>query len=170
MMLKITGCLIIIVTGALLGFGMGEKYLIREQILNDITVFLRNLKNNVMYKKDTTAQAIYNAAFMSNFKKLHFFTNYEEGDNNFPQTLKTALYKTENKIKLYLLLNETECFKNTLLQLGTTNTSEEIEKLNFSISFFEEALQNAKIQTKIQLKLYKSLGLAGGIGVAILFL
>ncbi len=169
MILKVIGSLIIIVTCAIIGYRKGEEFVIRQQILQDITIFLRNLKNNIMYRRDTTQQAIQNAVITSNFSKLIINTNFID-DDDFQSQLQQTFKSTKNDVNEYLLLSEAKQFENTVMRIGDCNKQEEIEKLNFSITFFEEALQNAKIQAKVQLKLYKSLGLAAGVAIAILFL
>ncbi len=169
LLVKLCGAVILIISSSLIGYKKGEKYVVRAKILQEIILILRSVKQNIMYKKDTTAKALCEALKTNSLT----YIKIELDENNcpeFPKVLKKSLNDVENQIEQYLNKQEINNFFETLYNLGAAWANEEVDNLNFSISFFESIAQKAKDEASIQLKLYKSLGIAAGAGLALLFL
>ncbi len=169
MTFKLIGAVFVIVASSLIGYKKGESYVIRTQVIGDIITMLRSIKNNILYKKDTTAKAIYSALLCENLRYISF-TIDEDSSPEFPMLLKKSLESAELSIGQYLSTQEKSVFVETLCKLGSSNAKEEVEKLQFAEIYFDELHKKAKEEAKVHLKLYKSLGVAAGAGLVILFL
>ncbi len=166
---KFFGAVIVIASCSLIGYKKGKQYVIRMQIIEDVVLILRSLKNNILYRKDTTAKAICDAFNNSTIKYVKINLSKEDS-TLFPKELNKALKAEENYLIQYLDKQEIEVFYNTLCNMGGSGANEEIEKLNFTIVSFEGILNLATKEAKIQMKLYKSLGICAGVGAVLFFI
>ncbi len=169
MTFKFIGAVFVIAACALIGYKKGESFVIRAEILAEIVTMLRSIKNNILYKKDTTAKAINNALMCENLRHISF-TIDEDNTPNFPGLLKKSLSGTEKVMALYLSKHEIAEFFNMLYRLGGANAKEETQKLEYTALYFDNLQKKADENAKVQLKLYKSLGFAAGAAIVLLFI
>ncbi|MEG2930715.1 MAG: stage III sporulation protein AB [Ruthenibacterium sp.] len=169
LIVKFAGALLLFITGALLGCKKGEQSVLRAQLLADMVLFLRAVQNNIRYRRDTTAEILYDTIANCRMRRLVFLLEKVSAPM-LPQALQTALGKMENETGDVILPQEMQQFARALLHLGGGSAEEETQKLSFTIATLENAAQEAEQQAKIQRRLYRTMGFSGGVAAALLFL
>ncbi len=166
---KAFGALFIIFYCTALGIKKGVKFTTRYEILNEITLYLSTIKYNIIYKKDTKQYIINSANLNSQIKyiklKLSECESYE-----FQNELSKALniFKIDNSN--YLSQDELLSFCELLNNLGSSNSFEEEQKINYTIEEFKNKAKYEHNKAKEQSKLYKTLGFCAGVAIALMLL
>ncbi len=169
MMFKVFGAVFIVFFCT--GFGMkkGLIYIKRSELLSEIAFYLTDIKNNLIYRKDTKQFILKNVALNTNLK----FINLNITKNN----LQDFECELENEIDIFTKENssclkedELVLFKNILLELGSTGAKEQEQKLLYAIEIFEKKAKISSEKAKEQSKLYKTLGFCSGVAIALMLI
>lgn len=166
---KALGALLLLMTGALLGYRKGERFMLRATLLEDMTEFLHYLQSNLRYRRDTTANMLREAARNCPCKKLRFSLT-ETDTAHLPEALQQALAAFWEETRPYLLPQELEIFNRALLNLGEGSADEETQKLGYALATLTQAAEAAREDAQKQQKLYRAVGVSGGAAAALLFL
>ncbi|MEG0769203.1 MAG: stage III sporulation protein AB [Ruthenibacterium sp.] len=169
LIVKMSGALLLFVTGVLLGCKKGEQAVVRAQLLADMVLFLRTVQNNIRYRRDTTAEILYDTIAHCHMRQLIVVLDKVDAPQ-LPQALQAALGKIAQETNTMILPQEMQQFARALLNLGKGGAEEETQRLSFPIATLENAAEEAEKQAKIQRRLYRTMGISGGAAAALLFL
>ncbi len=168
-MLKIIGSLFIVFFCADFGMKKGKTFLVRSELLSEIAFYLTDIKNNLIYKKDTKQFILKNAGLNTNLKHINLNLT-KDNLQDFTNELKFEIAEFKRDNKIYLEEDELNLFGNLLLELGADGLKEEEQKLLYAIELFEKKAEISNKKASEQSKLYKTLGFCAGAAIALMLL
>ncbi|MEG1070107.1 MAG: hypothetical protein RSE27_07865, partial [Ruthenibacterium sp.] len=116
----------------------------------------------------TTCDALRNMTQLCTLENLPFHLGILT-----PQTLPTvlaeALCKLQKSVKSILKPPEIDLFCTALTEFGSAGAEEESKKLVYAQTALKEICDKAKEDAAKDRKLYRAIGIAGGVAAALLF-
>ncbi|MEG0911170.1 MAG: stage III sporulation protein AB [Ruthenibacterium sp.] len=162
------GCVLLLMSGTAVGFQTGERLMIRVKMLMEMLSVLQYLQTNLKYRRDTTCDALRNMTQLCTLENLPFHLGILT-----PQTLPTvlaeALCKLQKSVKSILKPPEIDLFCTALTEFGSAGAEEESKKLVYAQTALKEICDKAKEDAAKDRKLYRAIGIAGGVAAALLF-
>lgn len=158
----------IIATCTMLGISKSKKYESREYILRECIMLFRGIENEIKYSLTTVPNAI--EAVRQN---MHTYlkdvlgaitTKMLEG-NVLPQDISLELDKL-----IELTSYDKQIITQGLSMLGSSDVDGEMGVVKLTISNLETELTDAIEDKKKNSKLYKTIGMASGLMIAIVFI
>ncbi len=169
MMFKVFGVVFVVFFCTVFGMKNGQIYIKRSELLSEIAFYLTDIKNNLIYRKDTKQFILKHVGLNTNLKHV----NLKITKNNlqdFECELEKEIDKFTKENNICLKEDELLLFKSTLFELGSTGSKEEEQKLLYAIEFFEEKAKISSGKAKEQSKLYRTLGFCSGVAIALMLL
>ncbi|MDO4305514.1 MAG: stage III sporulation protein AB [Eubacteriales bacterium] len=170
-MLKTAGILMILTAGAGLGFGKGYELLLRERALGQILLMIRWLKGEICSKQVSLHDAFLGVAQQMSGKYREFLTNTAEKMEQSAGMRFADLYRScaEEVLKeLPLSKKEWELFFTMGGTLGYLDLDMQKKQLEFYEGEFLHSIEELRAEMPAKKKVYQSLGVMGGILLAIL--
>lgn len=170
-MLKLFFCILAILVGGYVGVAKSAEYKNRVAELNDCELFLSRLKTYMTDSKLSTKELFISLAKADSLNKLTFIKSTAlrlESEPNFPAAFKECIEASKKDLALkdedYIpIINLCEL-------LGSYDTQEVITGIDLSAELIKQSQKEAEFSHKTNGKLSRSLGILGGVAVAILIL
>lgn len=160
--------MLLILSGTAIGYKAGEKLLTRVKMLAEMLCIIQYLQTNLKYRRDTTCDALHNMTQCCVLEALPFRIGMLT-PQTLPATLKTALRKLQIDTKDVLKPQEFALFDTSLTEFGNASAEEESKKLAGTQAELKVIFAKAKEDAAKDRKLYRALGIAGGVAAALLF-
>lgn len=173
MWLKIIGSLIIITVGTAIGFGLARQLSERPRQIRQIIRCITSLKSYIGYVATPLPEALLNCARGTQGPIAEFFDKVanilEENGWMTPQeAIKQAL--TDGEGRLTLEDPEREILFVLGANLGGTSREEQQEYLNMVLGQLSHIEKEAVKQHEQNARMYRYLGICGGLAVVILLI
>lgn len=172
-MIKLLICPIFILIGGYIGFLISKTYQNRIKQLELCDLLFQRIKVYLEYEKTPTKLLIKSLSKNETFKELNFLkicSDKLKNNINFSQAWNESLDQAKKDISISLTNEDYDILK----QFGDILGAYEAKAQNNGIAMLQEMIkiqQNDAIeQNKTMGKLYRSLGVLGGISVVILIL
>lgn len=155
-MIKLSLCIIVILSSTLVGFSYSSMLTKRKSVLEAFILELKKCSTQIRYSSKSLS-----SVFEDNFM------NYSFCDNKpFESQWKDMLEKY-HKILNSDDLNVLQEFSKTL---GTSDVSGELTNIDMYIEMLKLRVKDAELNISLKGKLYKTLGLSFGLSIAILLI
>ncbi|MCD2345169.1 stage III sporulation protein SpoIIIAB [Clostridium guangxiense] len=170
-MIKIFGCMIVLITSTLAGFVYAEKFKSRVRELNEIQVCIYQLRNQIIYTHTPLVEALMNVAdktieplksffkiISSNLLSKNCDSVYEAFKNAFEISSSHMTMVKEDKL---IVLNLSK-------SLGETDIDGQIAVFELTIENLKKQIKNAEEIMKKSVKMYRYLGFCIGAMLVIM--
>ena len=145
-MLRILGCLMMIVTGSLCGITKSKAVRAHTAELKTVCSMLREISELIRYKRSTTDEILSLLSADSRFSSL-------------------AAGRSE-----HLSCEEKSLLSGIFAKLGTTDAEGQFSMIEHGASRFAEYAEDAAAEQKNKCRLYEVLGFMGGAFAAVIFI
>ena len=164
MLLKLSGCALIALTGFGVGTQLCKKLGARRDFFGKFSVFISLLQTQIRYNSADIFTLVSSCA---NGAGLEFF---DGADNAMPFAV---FWNSEvDRIPKKVGLNNSD--KELLIEfgalLGTTDIDGQLKHLELYGSIFEKRLNDCQAEFRDKSRIYRALGLFGGISTALIIL
>lgn len=172
-LLKIVGSMCIICACAMIGIYFSQIQQIRKRELGSIKKALMLLKSQIEYSCEALPEALHSIALRSEEPVKTIFTNIytqlmmKNGDS-ISQVWTRCLKMHESKMKL-----SKEDIENIIAfgkTLGYLDKSQQISNINISVDYINQTVECIDQKSEKDTKMYQSLGVLGGILLAVLLI
>ncbi|WP_018249942.1 stage III sporulation protein SpoIIIAB [Orenia marismortui] len=167
--MKLLGALIIIISSSMMGFLMAQQYILRPKQLRELQTALQMLETEVSYGVTPLPEAFTKLAknfsepisniFMATRDNLNSGIIAEDAWQN-------AINNVSNKTAL--VDEDIEILLDFGYNLGQTSIDEQVKYLNLTQHKLDNLYQQAFDEKEIKVKLWRYLGVLGGLFLAIL--
>lgn len=170
-MIKILGCMIVLITSTLAGFVYAEKFKNRVRELNEIEVCIYQLRNEIIYTHTPLVEALTDVANKTNEPLNSFFkvissnllskncdSVYEAFKNAFEICSENMTSIKEDKL---IILNLSK-------SLGETDIDGQISVFELTIENLKKQIKGAEEIMKKNVKMYRYLGFCIGAMLVIM--
>jgi stage III sporulation protein AB len=172
-MLKILGSICIVTACAMLGIYFSQIQQIRKRELNCIKKALLLLKSQIEYSGEALPEALHNIALRSEepiktiFDKIANELMIKKGDSiSQVWTRHFNMYESNMKLSTQDIEN-INAFGRTL---GYLDKAQQVNNIKISVDYIDETTEIITRKCERDGKMYQSLGLLGGILLAVLLL
>lgn len=164
MLLKLSGCLLIALTGFGVGCLLTKKLGARRDFMSKFGVFIALLKTQIRYNSADIFTLVSGCAKGAGLEL------FESADNSLPFAV---FWNGEiDKIPKRTGLNNSD--KELLFEfgsmLGTTDVDGQLKHLELYESIFQKRLKDSETEFRDKSRIYRALGLFGGISTALIIL
>lgn len=170
-MLRLTGCILIFISCSSLGFIKASSYKARTGELENTLELIRLLNMEIVYKRDSLAKTFGKVSAMKNCwfsKVLRDCSIFMNSQNTLEYSWQTAL---ENNMKSCPLNeNDISILKDMAIGLGKSDINGQKNLMEPAVIRMETSLAEAKEQERKQSRMYKGLGVAAGVVIAIMLI
>lgn len=170
-MLKLLLCLLLVGMGGGVGYALCRRYQARVRQLEKCDQMLSRMQSCLSVERLTTRELFEQAAKSESLAELTFLgetANALQTDVNFPEVWRVSLEKSRGQLALtaedYLVL------EGLSEVIGAYDAASQSEALELSRGLLRMNTEQAREQSRTNGKLSCSLGLLGGIALAILLL
>lgn len=165
-MVRVLGCLLIVISGSLGGIYFSSKLKSRVDFLKDFISFLKSLKIQLRY----TSNDIFTILPMctdSKILKPLFCKMADRFDNN---SLSEIWNNSFTEITKTYGLNKSDinAITDFGLTLGKTDTEGQLSHIDLYTEIFTKAYENALSEQKTKSRLYKTMGFFLGTSIALM--
>ena len=172
MLLKITGMIILVITGGLFGYSLCDDYLERMNCLEAIKKVLIRLRGEIKHNNSSVCEALENIE-VDNQKIMNFIKNVIRNYRGEGQSLWEAWEKsTKSCFEKASKLNweEIKIIKDFGRNLGITDRETQLKNIDECVRELDGCILTLKKEKKEKCKLYKTLGVLSGLFIAIVLL
>lgn len=172
-MIKVIGCLAIIISSSGLGYMAGLRLCMRVRELKLLIISLQILETEISYTSTPLPLAFHEVSLKSDAPvKFIFKSAYELLKKKIYPTVGEAFEKAlyENKDKLSLINEDYELLKSFGFTLGNSDIENQITSFKLVIKQLEAQIIKAEEIRNKNEKMYKNLGFLAGLAVSIIFL
>lgn len=172
-MIKIIGCIIIVLACSGLGFMLAARYKMRVLELRSIKMSLQILETEIAYSNTPLPDAFYMVSTKSSAPVNTIFvqmsTSLKEKNHS---TVGEAFSKTIDEIreKMSITNEDIDILKSFGNSLGCSDTDGQIKNFNMAIKQLENQELKAEESRLKNERMYKNLGILAGLAIAIIFL
>ena len=166
-MLKLFGILAIIVSTSLIGVSMSDKLKKRVKELNLINYMLDEISVLIRYKAITVYEIVESLKQNQMYNDLGFITGFE---CDIKTPFYTAWDKSVSNMQSELTPYDKKLLKSFGNSLGTSDISGQLSSIEVFKSDFSKLEKEAAALYEKKSKLYRSLGLLGGMFVSIMLI
>lgn len=164
--MKLVICITAIIVGSFIGFYKSNFLKIRVIQLQEILIMLEKIQTFIKYERLQTSNIIKFLSEDKNLSNLNFLKDINLKEKNLPKEWEKAI--VQNKTKMNLEKNDIKLLLRIGQILGSSDVKTQIsqyETVNVMlINYINEAEKNYNDNGK----LYRSLGVLGGVFVAVL--
>ncbi len=168
MPIKIVGAVMIFCAGFFWGWLRAGELLKREKSLQNIKTGLNMLESEIVFSSNYLKDAFLNISRISVCKE--FFSDVAFGIEEFGASKAWENALEKNKKKLALKERDTEILKILASQLGKSDTEQQVKNIRHVKELLEIAQKEAREDYQNSSRLYRSMGILGGLFVIILLL
>lgn len=171
MWLKIAGAILVMTAGTLFGFWMSNRYIERTRQLRQFNAFLQALEMQIAYRQTPLAEAFRRSALTVTGIVAELFArtgkNMEERSQ---QPLAAALTQARQEVgeELAFQTVELEVLDYMSECLGRSDCEDQVKQLHLMQHRLQEALADATARQTNNVKMWRSLGIYGGLAAVIL--
>lgn len=162
-MYKLAGAVMIIAAGGLIGVQKSAVLKYRCDNLQKLISALTLLENEISYGKTDIMNALYSIGKIQDFP---LFANAAENMRTLAAS--DAFLKAASDKNLYYSESDLEILRPLAENLGMTGSTSQIKTLSHTVKLLESVLAEAREKYEQNGRLYKNIGLLGGIFTAIL--
>ncbi|AGB40508.1 stage III sporulation protein AB [Halobacteroides halobius DSM 5150] len=167
--MKLVGTILIIISSTGLGFVVARQFILRSKQLKQIKLALELLQTEISYGITPLPQAFEKIASELDAPVDNFFVEAREGLKA-GQTAKDAWQQAVKKVISQTALGQTE--EDVLLDfgcnLGQSTSDDQLRYLNLAQDHINNLHQEAITDQKEKVKLWRYLGVLGGLFIVIL--
>lgn len=154
-------------TGALLGYVMSDRLKMQTEFFEELSCFAVSLKIKIRFSSDTLAQLIGSSGSFVRISPLLEVSLQElKKGESFHKAWQTA---SEKAARLYYLGEDD---KRMLIGfgdgLGVSDTEGQMSHIELYTHLIEERLEKSQKETERKSKVYRLLGILGGMAAAVL--
>ena len=170
-MIKLTGCVLIFTSCCLLGMMKASSYRERSRELESILELVKLMELEISYRKEPLAKTFQKAASL----KPCWFSGVLQSSGE-ALTRQRSLHEAwreamaANKKESPLQQQDMEILQDLALGLGKSDTAGQARILEPAMARLRQQLNSAKEQEQKQGRMYRGLGIAAGIVIAIMIL
>ncbi len=171
MLLKLCGCVSIIVVGAMLGCKAAEKSAKRVRTLLSMEWLLKKAEAELRYNRTPTKELLQSLSAEPSLCELSFLPKVSErvsAGEPFPVVWADEI--SSHQTKMQWTLEDAHTVLSFGEILGSTDLCGQMEEFSFLQSELSSRLELAKEHSLTTGHMYRSLGLFAGIGIALLLL
>ncbi len=173
MIMKITGAILIIVSCGMGGMLYSNRYIYRLESLKSLSICIEMLRSEIVYGHTPLTQASKTIAEKISGPVADIFNDFSDllaakKGYTASQAFQRALDK--NSAGLCVNVEEMNLFKTMGKMIGTSDTENQEKSLNLLSRQLEVLIDKSMTDRDKNVKMYRSLGLLGGLGLAILLL
>lgn len=169
MPIQIIICPIIVFIGAYTGFYISKKFQSRVRQLELCSLLLQRIRVYLDYEKTPTKELILKLAASDSLKELVFIKQCSqelEYDMNFPKVWKKCL--EDNQRTLALTKEDYQPLIQLSEVIGAYDAQAQSDEIAVIENLIKQMLEHANEESRTTGKLYRSLGVLGGIAIAVL--
>lgn len=173
MILKIAGAVLIVVSCGMGGILYSNRYIYRLDSLKSLSICIEMLRSEITYGHIPLAQAAGSIAQKVKGPVSDIFSDFSnlltsKRGYTAHQAFDKAIDK--NAARLYISKEEMDLFRTFGNMIGTSDTANQEKSLNLLSKQLEVLIDRSMIEKDKNVKMYRNLGLLGGLGLAILLL
>ena len=167
-MIKLIGAFLIIAAASYMGFAKSDKLKKRMNNLLEFKTALNLLENEIMFAKNPIDKAFCNIADISALGDV--FRNMS--DSMRENGIKTAWKQSIELFadKLYLKKEDVAVIEILANELGMSDAESQIKNVEYVRKLIHKQYEYAEYEYNNSAKMYRSLGVLGGLFAAILFI
>lgn len=172
-MIKIVGCLCILLSTTILGFIYGDKFKKRVLEIKELERCIYQLQNEILYTHSTLPNAFYNISLKSKyplnkiFKEISKLLKCNEVDSVF-EAFKKVIY--DNKIYLNLNNEDIDILLDLSKSLGESDISGQAKVFKLTIQNCKKQIVSAEEIKNKCMKMYRTLGFCIGAMIVIVLI
>lgn len=172
MLLKMTGMIVLIVAGGLLGYSLCDDYIERIHCLEAVRKALAILRGEINHNNSSICEALENIVVRNNYV-MNFIKKVVKECSHKKRSLWEAW---DTSISDYFEKNsglrkeEIKIIKDFGRNLGITDRETQLKNIDACVEEIEECLRSLKSEKKEKCKLYKTLGVLSGLFISIILL
>lgn len=166
--LKLIIAVLIVGTCGVIGLKKSKKYESREYILREAINLFKGLENEIKYTLATIPNAIESCRMnmKTSLKEIMGAVSYELLQyNSSGENITNEISKLEE-----LTPYDKQVIASGIIELGKTDVEGQVAVINMTCSTLENQLADSIEDKKKNSKLYKTVGLATGLMIAIIFI
>ena len=164
---KCIGAILVLYTGAAMGWRKGNAAMRRVQVLADICAFLGAVRDDLHFRCGRTEEILAAAQQNTRLSALPLYFSDLASGCGLQTELDNALCRTEREIAGVTRREERVLLRGALEGLGGCPAQEEEQRLAYAQTQLETALDAARAEAAQQRRLYRTLGLSlGGAAAA----
>lgn len=167
---KTAGVLCLVVSGGMLGWRRGEKVMRRVHVLEEMVTVLQNVKGNLQYRRDGTADALCAALRARPPRCLQMNAALLRTGVQTEASLTALLSGVRTAHAGELAPQEMELFCSALISLGKYPAAQEAQNLAYAALQLESAAKAAGREAEQLQRLYRTAGFSLGAVAALLLL
>lgn len=170
-MIKILGCMIVLITSTLAGFVYAEKFKSRVKELNEIEACIYQLRNEIIYTHTPLIQALANVADktgepLNSFFKVISSNLFSKNYDSMYEAFKNAFEICSEDMNI--TKGDKLIILNLSKSLGETDISGQIAVFELTIENLKKQIKNAEEIMKKNVKMYRYLGFCIGAMLVIM--
>lgn len=171
MLLKIIGMIVLITSGALMGYSLCDDYIERIQCLEAVKKALIILRGEIKHNNSSICEALENIT-VSNRLIMSFIKKVVKEYKNMNGSLWEAWKKgvTENLEQSPLKNEEINIIRDFGRNLGITDRETQMKNIDECMKEMDGCITGLKGEKKEKCKLYKMLGVLSGLFISIMLL
>ena len=165
-MVRVIGCLMIIISGSLGGIYFSSKLKNRVDFLKDFTSFLKSLKIHLRYTSADIFTILPMCSDSKILKPIFLKMNNINTDNSLSEIWNNSfkeIYKQYSLCK-----SDITAITDFGVTLGKTDVEGQLSHIELYTDIFTKALENAVSEMKTKSRLYKTMGFFLGTSVALM--
>jgi stage III sporulation protein AB len=172
MWIKFIGCILIIILSYMIGIIYSNTYRDRVKELGGFEKVIHEFENQIIYALTPIPEIVKGLKAQLNEPLKYFLSRFEEnlssGDMTIQIAWKNALDKSKGKFNLKAEDYEVIIWFGN--QFGNSDKETQVKNMEFTLEKLKGQIKIAEKAREKNGKLYKSLGLAAGIFIAIIIL
>jgi stage III sporulation protein AB len=173
MILKLTGAALIVVSCGMTGILYSNKYINRLDSLKSLSVCIEMLRSEIVYGHIPLAQASKTIARRSSGPVADIFSDFSDllaSKQGYTASLAFEKAIDKNAARLCVNNEEMDVFKTLGKMIGISDTANQEKSLNLLSKQLDVLIDRSMTEKDKNVKMYRNLGLLGGLGLAILLL
>lgn len=165
---KLVVAILIVGICALIGIRKSQKYESREYILREAIVMFKGIKNEINYTLTPIPNAIESVrqSMKTRLKEIMGAVSFELMKYNSSSERVASEIATLDELTPY----DKQVISNGIISLGKTDVEGQISSINMTCVTLENQLEDSIESKKKNSKLYKTVGIATGLMIAIVFI
>lgn len=168
-MIKFLGLVLIVVTSSCIGFYLANNLNKRVVLLEKNLLLVDKMQTYIRYNHTPTNQIISELSNDENFENLHYIEkcqNLLKETNDFPKAWKCSVEQCKNELNIDN--KDINILKSIGDTLGSVDVEGQLNDFKLKENLIKQNLKDAVSIKNNYSKMYRSLGILCGIGVAII--
>lgn len=166
-MIKFIGAFVIIISASYIGFAKSAVLRKRMNNLLEFKTALNLLANEINFAKNPIDKALANIAEVSALSELFIYISDRTDELGIKNAWKCGIEKFADK--LYLHDDDKAVILILANELGMSDTESQIKNVDYVKTLVHKQYECAEHEYNTSAKMYRSLGILGGLFTAVLF-